>query len=151
MYILYSIRVYSIVLITGAIMISCQRPQKEKDKLIQEIMQVEKDFNDRLSEHGIRDAFLYYADEGAVIMRNNKIIKGKADIASFYDQAAFENIKLTWSPDFVDVSASGDLAYTYGHYQFESVDSTGQKVTSEGIFHTVWKKQPEGDWKFVYD
>ena len=58
---------------------------------------------------------------------------------------------LVWKPDYVDVSESGDLAYTYGKYTFTSRDSTGRKVVSKGIFHTVWKRQEDGSWKFVWD
>ena len=53
-----------------------------------------------------------------------------------------------WGDHFdVDAAASGDLGYTYGKYQFSAVDSSGQEIKAEGIFHTVWKKQPDGFWK----
>jgi ketosteroid isomerase-like protein len=56
---------------------------------------------------------------------------------------------LTWSPDFIDVSASGDMAYTYGKYNYTTTDSLGNVSEIEGIFHTVWKRQADGNWKFV--
>ena len=59
--------------------------------------------------------------------------------------------KLIWKPDFVDVSASGDLAYTYGAYTYSYKDSTGAIVEQGGIFHTVWKRQADGGWRFVWD
>jgi len=59
--------------------------------------------------------------------------------------------QLEWAPDFVDVSSSGDLAYTYGKFTFSFKDSLGNKVENKGIFHTVWKRQSNGEWKFVWD
>jgi ketosteroid isomerase-like protein len=49
------------------------------------------------------------------------------------------------------VSACGDLGYTWGSYTFTATDSLGATHRSEGIFHTVWKRQPDGSWKFVWD
>jgi len=62
-----------------------------------------------------------------------------------------ENVSLVWEPDFVDVSASGDLAYTYGKFIYTLTDSLGKDQVMEGIFHTVWKRQTDGTWKFVWD
>ena len=58
---------------------------------------------------------------------------------------------LSWKPDFVDVSASGDLGYTYGHFTYSYTDSTGTIMESSGVFHTVWKRQADGSWLFVWD
>jgi ketosteroid isomerase-like protein len=30
-------------------------------------------------------------------------------------------------------------------------DSVGNKKDFKGIFHTVWKKQKDGSWKYVWD
>lgn len=46
---------------------------------------------------------------------------------------------------------SGDLAYTYGKYNFSALSTNGEKISSTGIFHTVWKKQDDGSWKYVWD
>jgi len=116
-----------------------------------QILAVEKEFMEKVNTWGIRDAFIHFADDSAVLVRNNQLIKGKKAIYSFFEKSMYKDIRLTWSPDYVDVSGSGDMAYTYGTYHFSAVDSTGKEVTSEGIFHTVWKKQPDGNWKYVYD
>ncbi|MCX6240170.1 MAG: hypothetical protein NTY07_21955, partial [Bacteroidia bacterium] len=76
--------------------------------------------------------------------------KGKEAIRKQY--ASFpRKAKLDWAPDFADVSASGDLGYTYGKYTLTSTDSIGNITQSGGIFHTVWKRQPDGQWRFVWD
>jgi len=43
------------------------------------------------------------------------------------------------------------MAYTYGKYTMTIIDSAGESKVSNGIFHTVWKKQKDGSWKFVWD
>ena len=46
---------------------------------------------------------------------------------------------------------SRDLGYTYGHYTFSYIDSGGNKIENKGVFHTVWKRQSDGTWRFVWD
>ncbi len=121
------------------------------DKLKLEIIDVEKRFAEMASEKGVSEAFFYFAAEDGVIMRNNKIYKGKAEIKKYYDSSGLTDIKLKWRPDFVDISSSGDMAYTYGKFSFSAKDKTGKILKSDGIFHTVWKRQPDGKWRFVWD
>lgn len=116
-----------------------------------EVRQAEKDFNDLAAKEGIAIAFYTFAAADAVINRGGKIIQGKEAIKVFYDKDSYKTAKLTWAPDFVEVSKSSDLAYTYGKFTFSGTGADGKVVSSEGIFHTVWKRQQDGKWRFVYD
>ena len=103
-------------------------------------------------EKGIAEAFWYYADSNAVIKRkNDSLIKGKEAIKNFYSDNFYKTATVSWSPDFIDVSGNGDLGYTYGKYLWQSKDSSGKINESRGIFHTVWKKQKDGSWRYVWD
>ena len=88
-----------------------------------------------------------------VLLRNNSLIIGIDSLRESYKNKESEigKVSLTWKPDFVDVAISGDLGYTYGKYVYTTTDSIGTKNVLEGIFHTVWKRQPDGTWKFVWD
>jgi len=138
-----------------ALLISCNktRPDGDIEKWKQEIVNTEKEFAEMAKERGIPEAFLTYAANEAVLMRNNVLIIGKEAMKkSFGIQAPTSgNVSLYWEPDFVDVSTSGDLGYTYGKYQYSVTDSLGNLALDSGIFHTVWKRQLNGDWRFVWD
>ena len=137
--------------------VSCQSEvSKENENHMEEwkneIRQTEADFANRVKEEGIPKAFLNFADEDAVLLRNDKVIEGKKAIAHYFDERKnSDKISLTWEPNFIEVAASGDLAYTYGEYVVTIIDSTGKENSSRGIFHTIWKRQPDGKWKFVWD
>jgi ketosteroid isomerase-like protein len=100
-------------------------------------------------EEGIEKAFTTFAAADAVLMRGNKLIEGIKNIEEHYKNQTSKG--LSWAPDFVDVAASGDLGYTYGHYTYSYIDSTGKAAEDKGIFHTVWKRQADGTWRFVWD
>jgi len=121
------------------------------EQLKNEIINTEVAFADLAKQEGVAKAFNTFADEDAVLNRNNTLIKGKKAIKAYFENQTLQNIKLIWKTDFVDVAKSGDLAYTYGNYVFSAIDSNGQKINSEGVFHTVWKRQPDGIWKYVWD
>lgn len=123
------------------------------EKWKNEIVEAEGDFAAMAESEGIQAAFLYFAAEDAVVNRNNTLLVGREALASYFDEqpSGVQDEHLQWSPDFVDVSHSGDLGYTYGRFTYSYADSTGNRIESRGIFHTVWKRQEDGTWRFVWD
>lgn len=142
---------YTFLVIIISVVCACNSEKDRMDRSKKEIAETEKAFSLMADKDGIGKAFLTYADENAVLNRNNSIIKGHDSIREQFADVDNERVKLTWSPDFVEVAASGDLGYTYGKYVHTSKDSLGNLTKSEGIFHTVWKRQQDGTWKFVWD
>ena len=125
---------------------------KDSNAIKEEIQKAEKDFETMAAEKGIAEAFWFYADSNAVIKRNNdSLIHTKEGIKNFYSADFYKTASVKWSPDFIDVSPDGNMAYTYGKYLWQSKDSTGKPLEFSGIFHTVWKRQPDGSWKYVWD
>ncbi len=144
--------VFSVLFICG-LLTSCTNEPQEKsiEKWKAEILKSERDFAAMAKEQGTSAAFLAFAAEDAVLKRNNALVIGKDAIHQRFENNAPDSGTLSWDPDFVDVSMAGDLGYTYGGYVYSSVDSSGQTVESKGVFHTVWKRQADGTWKFVWD
>lgn len=50
---------------------------------------------------------------------------------------------LEWWPNFAGIARSGDLGFTTG-----GVAVNGQRT---GHYFTIWKRQADGSWKWVYD
>jgi ketosteroid isomerase-like protein len=131
--------------------LSC-RNQKSKEEIKSEIFKIEKDFEKMTAKKGIAEAFYYFADENAVIKReNDSLIIGKENIKLYYSLSNNQNATVHWTADFIDVSEGGDLGYTYGKYVWKIKNDSGQVVEYKGIFHTVWKRQADNSWKYVWD
>jgi ketosteroid isomerase-like protein len=60
-------------------------------------------------------------------------------------------LSLSWSPEKVEVSRSGDLAYTQGAYLLTAPDAKGKPMTDHGKTLEIWKKQADGSWKCIAD
>lgn len=138
------------ILLALILLSSCQTNVSVED-VKEEILNTEKEFAKMVKEEGVAKAFESFAAENAVINRNDTVIVGREAIKKYFKNQVLTEIELEWSPDFVDVSASGDMAYTYGNYTFIAKDTSGRALKGRGIFHTVWKKQEDGSWKFVWD
>ena len=133
------------------ILASCTSNGKDlTEQYKKEILETEKAFTEMAGTHGISSAFLHFAAEDAVLNRGG-LIKGKDSIMAWFESYPLPDALLTWEPEFVDVSKSGDLGYTYGSFVFTAKDSTGNDIESKGVFHTVWNRQPDGEWRYVWD
>lgn len=140
------------------ILLSCSSLQTSNEKKVsaenasQAIEKAEKDFERMAADKGIAEAFYFFADSNATIKRqNDTLIHGKEAIKNFYSAPFYQKATVKWSPDFVQASENGDLGYTFGKYVWSSTDSTGKPINFTGVFHTVWKRQHDGSWKYVWD
>ena len=139
------------IIILAITMASCQNTA-DQASLEKEIFQIEKAFEKMASEKGIAEAFYYYAAEDAVIKReNDTLIIGKKNIRTYYEKINDEKTTVNWTPDYINVSADGSMAYTYGKYLWKIKDEQGEISEYKGVFHTVWKKQADKSWKYVWD
>lgn len=139
------------VIILTITMASCQNTA-DQASLEKEIFQTEKAFEKMASEKGIAEAFYYYAAEDAVIKReNDTLIIGKKNIRTYYEKINDEKTTVSWTPDYINISADGTMAYTYGKYLWKIKNEQGEIAEYKGVFHTVWKKQADKSWKYVWD
>lgn len=139
--------IFALLLLISA----CNTPI-DQEAVKQEIFQTEKAFEKMCAEKGIGEAFHHFAAEDAVIKRqNDTLVIGRENIRQFYSDSAYLVATVAWTPDFIDVSECGTLAYTYGKYLWKIRQEDGTLSEYPGVFHTVWKKQEDGSWKYVWD
>jgi uncharacterized protein (TIGR02246 family) len=101
--------------------------------------------------HDVDATVAYYADDAVLMPPNGPKITGKQDIRAAWVTLAAPDVVLTWGPQKVEVSQSGDLAYIVGTYQDSFKDAKGKPATDRGKTLEVFKKQTDGTWKAVVD
>ena len=115
------------------------------------LIRTDQDFSKMAQERGIGEAFVEYAAADATMMPANQgSVTGREAVRRQFADLT-EGTRLMWEPFRADVAGSGDLGYTLGNYEFHSKGADGKDVTRYGKYCSVWKKQPDGSWKWVVD
>jgi len=92
----------------------------------------------------------WFADDGVALGNAAMPLIGKVAIqkSANWDPKVYQ---LTWTPTDAMMGPSGDMGYTWGHYEGHSKDASGQPIVVKGRYITVWKRQADGQWKVVLD
>jgi len=92
----------------------------------------------------------WFADDAVALGNGEAPLIGKVAIAKSATWSA-KVYQLTWTPTDALMGPSGDMGYTWGHFEGKSKDANGNPVLTSGRYMTVWRKQPDGSWKVVLD
>ncbi|QGY47165.1 DUF4440 domain-containing protein [Maribellus comscasis] len=123
---------------------SCQQDEKSS---VEELFEADRQFSNAAEMKGFRKAFVEFAHADAVLLRENRMpVVGKPAIKDLFSGESPQNIQFFWQPLNGEVAVSGELGYTYGIYTIKS-DSVVQK----GTYISVWKKDKDGNWKYILD
>jgi ketosteroid isomerase-like protein len=88
---------------------------------------------------GIRDSFLAHMADDAILFR-----PGPVSAKALYEKrASSKTPKLEWWPQKVVIARSGDLGL--------SVGPSAVNGKRGGYYATIWRKGPDGRWKWIYD
>ena len=121
------------------------------DSLKQVLKKKDLEFSNLSYNQGVKEAFLSFVAADGVMLRDNSMpTEGKTEIEKLYKNFS-NDVSLTWKPLYADVAQSGELGYTYGLYTLTKNVTTDSTIVSRGTYVTVWKKQPDGSWKWALD
>jgi uncharacterized protein (TIGR02246 family) len=95
----------------------------------------------------------FYANDAVLMAPGAPPASGLAAIrVEIQQMLADPALSLSFQTKRVDVSRSGDLAYTEGSYQMTMTDpATHQPMKDHGSYVTVYRKQSDGAWKAISD
>jgi ketosteroid isomerase-like protein len=96
-------------------------------------------------------AFAAWFAPDAVTLANGKPAAMGHDAIAAAATWTPDSYQLTWKPEGARIASSGDMGYTWGHYEGVSKDSQGNAVRTSGRYMTLWKKQTDGSWKVEVD
>jgi ketosteroid isomerase-like protein len=135
-----------VVLIIG--LQGCAPDQREVFK--DQLLETDRQFSAMSQREGIGPAFLQYMDDHATIYREGALpYTGREALTGLYAKPS--SAQLSWKPTFADCAASGDLGYTMGEWTIKRRDEQGAEKTSNGFYVSIWKRQADGSWKYVFD
>jgi ketosteroid isomerase-like protein len=115
------------------------------------LRKLEVEFMKTAAARGSQGYMSYYADDAVELPNGADAIQGKENISKTMGFLDNKDNQLTWTPVYADISASGDLGYTYGTFEFRSKDKDGKPTIGHGKYTSIWKRQKDGSWKVVLD
>jgi ketosteroid isomerase-like protein len=122
-----------------------QAGSSARDKALESLANAERNFAATSEKKGFHEAFVeHMADDGIVFAP--KPANGK----KLHAEAPESKALLTWYPAYADISASLDWGYTTGPYELKA-NPEDAKPVGAGFYLSVWKKQPDGQWKVAVD
>lgn len=134
-----------------AILGGCREATKVDVGAIEKILkQKEAEWNRAYAEHDAAAVASAYADDAALAYPGVPLAAGIAAVRRQTQSLGSDpNFQLHFASDHIQISASGDLAYSRGHYTLTVTDrATNGPATSKGNYLTVWRMQ-KGAWKAV--
>lgn len=100
---------------------------------------------------GTGEAFADYVAPQGGVFAGSELVVGMEAVRALYDEQQRAGGTLNWRPVFADAASSGDLGMTVGEYVFTGRGANGSVVQRFGKYLTIWKREPNGDWRFVID
>jgi ketosteroid isomerase-like protein len=92
----------------------------------------------------------WFAEDGVALGNGAAPLIGRVAIAKSANWSP-KNYQLTWTPTDGVMGPSGDMGYTWGHFEGHSKDANGNPVTKTGRYMTIWRKGADDQWKVVLD
>lgn len=111
------------------------------------LLEADRAFARMAQEKGVGAAFGAYAANPSVKFDHPKVKITPDELAATFPPET----KLDWEPVEGDMAASGDLGYTWGRWTATVPAKDGGTRQITGKYVSIWKKQPDGSWKFVLD
>lgn len=90
------------------------------------------------------------APEGVLLMNGQAPVEGLEKIRKAMQWTA-KDYQLTWTPMAAVMGPSGDMGYTWGHFEGKSIDVNGYPIITKGRYMTIWRKEANGEWKITLD
>jgi ketosteroid isomerase-like protein len=140
-----------ILMLAAIIISSCNTANQEVQtdtakQAAEQIWSADTAMSNLATKEGFYQALLKYADDSVIVPREGKLpMIGKAEVAKGWSERPMIK-ELTWKPIRAEAAQSGEIGYSFGYAIYQ-----GKDTTTYTNYCTVWKKQKDGSWKFVYD
>lgn len=130
------------LILLAAVLLAFARPAAAQPTAASHIVAAERAFAADGLAMGVDGSFLKWSTDDAIMIAGGAPQRAHdiLDPNAVFDAAA---PSLVWWPNWAGIAKSGDLGFTSG-----GVEVGGRRT---GHYFTVWQRQPDGGWKWVYD
>ncbi len=140
------------MIVNTLLLLSCSQSKVDKKVEGEKVMQLSREWSQAAYAGDIEKTVGYWADNAVVMSAGQPVLSGKQAIRQMVEESyKMPGFRISWQPQSVEVSESGDMAYLIANSQISFADSTGNPVTIHNKAVEIWRKQADGSWKNVVD
>ena len=116
------------------------------------LMALDREFCEATRARGAAGWAEYFAKFGVMGGKNEPPAVGRDAIAKAIAPAlAQPGSSLVWVPAQGGSWIQGVLGFTTGSFTYTHVNAQGRTAAEHGTYLTIWRRQPDGAWKVVFD
>jgi ketosteroid isomerase-like protein len=94
----------------------------------------------------------FWTDDARVYPPGMPVLTGKVALRSYVEGAlAIPGFHITWTSSEATLSPDGRLAYLLSSNAITAPGPDGRHVTTAGRGLTVWRREPDGEWRCAVD
>ena len=94
----------------------------------------------------------YWTDDAVVLPPAVPAIVGKTALRQYVESSLqIPGFQMTWSSADVVLSPDGNLAYMFSKNAVTLNGQNGAPVTMNGRAVTIWRREPDGEWRCAVD
>jgi ketosteroid isomerase-like protein len=116
------------------------------------LLERDREFGRVTAAKGFEGFLSFFAPEGVSLPAKGPALTGPEQMrkqnAKTWSQPGFS---LRWTPMKAEMARSGDMGYTWGTYEASVTGKDGRPEVQTGKYVTIWRKQPNGEWKVILD
>lgn len=136
----------------GVLLVAVTAPvaaESDREKLKEDLVRTEAAFFRHARAQGFNSGLHAFMAPDALIA-NSLVLGREAQAAKTKAESMRPRATvMRWKPLRAEVAESGDLGYTWGVAE-AGPDEAGP-FRPYGVYVTIWRRLPDGQWKFVYD
>jgi ketosteroid isomerase-like protein len=131
------------ILILAAALAACVSGQGASSSVTAApVIEAERAFAARASQIGWIPAFCEYSASDAQSIGRAGLTPAHARMCALPDDG---ERNLYWAPAYAGIARSGDIGFTTGPASFDAAHNPAIQ------YFTVWRRQADGTWKWIYD
>jgi ketosteroid isomerase-like protein len=105
------------------------------------LLEADRAFAAEAQAHGLQAAFTRFAADDAWVLKAGGALRGRAEVEKTF--AGTEQVDLRWEPSGGELSAGGDVGFTWGTWT-RRLKSDPPGAVKRGRYLTTWRRTAEG-------
>jgi len=123
-----------------------------RERLTEQVRRAELAFAATVAQKRPQEFAAMVAVDAVFLGARGEVARGRDEVvAAWQGLFAVDAPEFRWHPEIVELSGDGTLGLTRGPWTMRGRDAEGRPIERGGTFTSIWRRQPDGSWRVVFD